>query len=138
MPHLYGNRDAQIPGSSANSASPGFTWGKSGTVGAGTYLLNDTVPSNLSGRLVPVYDGIISEVFVSGEYGSTYTCTIAIEKRNGASWTELTTVSLSSERIKVQTVSSVTLTREDEIAVKVKTGSIKNPVVGVIIKGDSA
>lgn len=137
MSLLHGSRSDQIGGADSIAASPGFTWGKSGNIGSGTYLLNDTVPSNRTGRLVPTYDSIISEVLVAGEYGNTYTCTIAIEKRNGASFTELCTVSLSAERIKVESFSCL-VAREDELAVKVKSGSIKNPVVGVIIKGDSS
>jgi len=131
----HGNRGGQPPGSSSISASPGFTWGVSGNVSSGTYLLNDTVPSNRTGRLVPLYDGIISEVFVANEDSNTFT--IAIEKRSGASFIELCAVSVTSARIKVQSF-EVSVDYEDELAVKVKSGSCKNPVVGVVIKGDSA
>ena len=35
----------------ANSASPGFTYGRSGNLPSSTWLLNDTVPCNQSGRV---------------------------------------------------------------------------------------
>lgn len=137
MPLFWGLRSAQISGSSSIAASPGFTWGKSGNVTAGAYLLNDTVPSNLSGRIVPVYDGIIEEVFVACE--DTTTVVFAVEKRTdpGPTYTELLTISLTSERVKLQSF-TVSASRPDELCVKVKSGSAKNPVLGVIIKGDSA
>ena len=50
------------------SASPGFTWGKSGAV-KNSWLLNDTVPSNLAGRVVPI-DGQIVEITATAEVNS--------------------------------------------------------------------
>jgi len=123
------------PGADQPAASPGFTWGKSGKVGPSIiYLLNDTVPSNITGRLVPIDDAIIAEVFVSNELNNTFI--IAVEKRVGAVFVELLTISLIAQRTKIQSF-AVSVTRGDELAVKLKSGSAKNPVVGVIIKGDT-
>jgi len=114
------------------SASPGFTWGKSGNVSAGAYLLNDTVPSNLAGRIIPIGNGKIAEVFVACQDNAT--CILSVEKRSGVSFIELLTISLTTQRNKVQAY-TVSVSKGDELTTKVKTGSIKNPVIGIVIKG---
>lgn len=118
----------------AVSASPGFTWGKSGSI-SNAWLLNDTVPSNVAGRIVPITSGYIAEIFVSAETVST--CTLTIYKRTdpGPVYTAITSVSLTAERIKVA-ASTASVARGDELAIKVTSGSIKNPVVGLVIKGE--
>lgn len=116
----------------AISASPGFTWGRSGNAPSDTYLLNDSVPSNTTGRIVPISSGVIAQVFVATETLDTWV--LAIEKRSGVTFTEIGTISLSSQRTKVQST-SIAVTLGDELALKVKSGSCKNPVVGLIIKG---
>jgi len=134
---LFGWRKDNQLGADATGASPGYTYGKSGNVGSNTYLLNDTVPSNRTGRFSTV-NGIIAEAFIAGEYGSTYNCTMAIEIRYGGTGAlvEVLTLTLSAQRSKVQTF-SVAVSQGDEIACKIKTGSIKNPDVGIQLKGDT-
>lgn len=123
-----------IDSSISRSASPGFTWGKSGNIGPGTYMDNDTVPSNLAGRMVPIVSGYLSEVFVSNEDNNTFT--IVAQKRTGSTFTDLATISLTNQRTKVQSVSGALVLYGDEIAVKIGTGSAKNPVVGIVILGN--
>lgn len=116
------------------SASPGFTWGRSGTTPPGSYLQNDTVPSNISGRLVPVSGGYIRTVFVALKNAAS--CTVVIQKRVGAVFTDLATVTLTSQRIKIENLpTTVSVAFGDEIAVKIGSGSASDPVVGLVIKG---
>lgn len=131
---LYGQRSENLPGADTIATSPGFTWGKSGNVSSGAYLLNDSVPSNLAGRIVPAYNAQITQIFVTTETNDT--ATLAIETRSGVTFTEIGTISLSAERKKIVDV-AISISWGDEIAVKVKTGSCKNPVLGLVIKGDS-
>lgn len=114
--------------------SPGFTWGRSGNIPTNTYLLNDTVPSNLTGRIVP-FAGLIDKIYVSCENTSTFTVTV--QKRSGASFVDLFSASLSAERIKVSSPSSVAVSALDELSIKITSGSCKNPVVGIVIKGST-
>lgn len=115
------------------SASPGFTWGKSGSVSS-AWLLNDSVPSNLAGRIVPV-DGEIVEVFVANEDANTFT--VSVYERSGASFVLILSISLTSQRTKIQSyTTSNAVDKGDELAVKVTSGSAKNPVVGLVIKGE--
>ena len=121
---------------SAVSASPGFTWGDSGNVSAGSFLLNDSVPSNRAGRIVPLADGEITKIFVTCETNATATLEIVL--RTGATFSGLTTMSLAGQRTKVETKTGVTVAEGDELACRVTSGSCRNPVVGVIIRGTNA
>jgi hypothetical protein len=121
----------------AVSASPGFTWGDSGNINSGTFLLNDTVPSNQAGRMVPLKSGEITKIFVANQDANTFT--IEILKRTGpGTFSSLTTVSVVAARTKVETKSGVSVAENDELVCKVSAGSCKNPVVGVIIRGTNA
>jgi len=117
----------------AVSASPGFTWGRSGNSTAGAYLQNDTVPSNVSGRIVPLSSGNITNVFIACDVTATFS--IKIQKRSGASFVDLTTVTITAARTGTFTVTGVPVVLNDEIAVQVSSGSAQNVVVGIVIKG---
>jgi hypothetical protein len=54
------------------SASPGFSFGRSGNVSKGAYLSNETVPSNVTGRFVYISNAVISAVFIGTEDTGTY------------------------------------------------------------------
>jgi hypothetical protein len=119
----------------AVSASPGFTWGRSGNISQGSYLQNDTVPSNVSGRIVPVSDGFIKTIFISQELPEAITVTV--QRRVGGSLVDLVSAStLATERVKIVTVDAA-VSLGDELAVYISAGSPKNAVVGLVIKGSS-
>jgi len=124
----------ELASNSSITVSPGFTWGRSGNAPTGTYLLNDSVPSNVTGRVVPVSGGAIMTIFVATETVGTWV--LAIQKRSGASFVEIGTVTMTAQRTKTQQV-TISVTLGDELALYVKTGSCKNPVVGLIIKGST-
>ena len=129
----YGNVIVDA-GAGADVLSPGFTWGRSGQVGNGAYLLNDTVPSNLTGRVVPIESGIISKILVANQQNNTFN--VVVQKHlGGGLFQDLATVSLINERTKVaEPIGGIAVTFGDELAVKID-GSSKQPVVGLIIKG---
>jgi hypothetical protein len=140
IPDVYNNVQLAIEyvSTAVNvSASPGFTWGRPGTTTSGTYLENDQVASNLSGRLVP-FDGYISEFFVSNK-NSTAGRVIDIMRRRPAqtgTWTVIGTLSLGlGEPTKVQSF-TIAVLREDELAVRISptSANFKDPIVGVVIK----
>jgi len=114
------------------SASPGFTWGRKGTVSSGVYLLNDDVPSNVTGRVVPFTGPTIRKIFVTN--GSASTFNVSLYEHDGVTYTLLTTVSLSSQRAASFTV-NVPVTTGKQLAIKITSGSADNPVVGVILDG---
>lgn len=116
------------------SASPGFTWGRKGVVSATNkvYLLNDEVPSNITGRIVKFTNPVIRAVQVSNGEPSTFT--ITIQEHDGTTFTSLVSVSLTAQRSKEEDF-NIPVTSGKELAVKVTAGSCKNPVVGVILDG---
>lgn len=125
----------EISSTAAVSASPGFTWGASGNISKGSYLLNDTVPSNTAGRVVPLATGYIEKVFIAIENATT--ASLDIQKRVGSTLVTLVTVTITSARVATIPV-SVAVVIGDELAIRVSptsANSVKNPVVGLIIKG---
>ncbi len=127
----------------AISASPGFTWGDSGSIGAGDFLINDTVASNKAGRLVPLKAGEVTNIFVVNENANTFE--LQLLKRTGvgitiAAFTEIALVSVAAVRLKsfgIADFGSTPLIFEDELAMRLKTGSAKNLVAGAILRGNT-
>lgn len=118
----------------AISASPGFTWGRSGNVTSGAWLLNDTVPSNLTGRNVFLYNAVIEMVYTTNEITNTYN--LSIYEHDGTVYTLLTTISLvSAKSVEVYLVPSVNVTKGKELAARVTSGSGKNITAGILMRG---
>jgi hypothetical protein len=78
------------------SASPGFTFGRSGTVTKGSFLLADTVPSNKTGRRVYIHNAKIKKIFVGGDPSNTYTMEVMHHSGGGTSLTSITTVTITA------------------------------------------
>lgn len=119
------------------NVSPGFTWGDSGA-NKNTYLLNDTVPSNQAGRVVPG-DGIITEITVAVQNIPNGNPTVEIRSRSGAVFTTIVTVPVSTtQRITVYNPPSpISVAKETELTCFVGNVSLFNPVVSVAISADS-
>lgn len=115
------------------SASPGFTWGSSGNVTSGSWLLNDTVPSNKAGRSIFLTGATLEYVFVRCELASTFS--IEVYEHDGTTYTLITTVTITAARAGDFPVASLPLTTSKELAMKLSSGSAKNPVVGCVLKG---
>jgi hypothetical protein len=122
-------------------ASPGFTWGRSGTT-RNTYLSNDTVPSNLSGRVVTL-QGNITSIFVANQNaGDKFQ--VQIQKRVGNTFTTVATLLADgTSRIYSGTVLAA-VGIGDELCCYIQgSGTISgvsltgatNPVCGIIIQG---
>lgn len=115
------------------SASPGFTWGDSGVI-KNSYLLNDTVPSNLAGRLSPV-NGSLTTIFVTCENPTN--AVVEIRRRVGAVFTTIVSQPMGGVRkLTVSLPFPPTVAKNDELSCFITNGpSLKSPVVGVIIRG---
>jgi len=116
------------------SASPGFTWGRSGNVTSG-WLQNETVPSDITGRNFPLYNGELMQLSVANEGVNTFT--LELYEHDGTTYTLKATMALVAQRSKVQTFSGVTIAHDKEIGIKFASGSGKNIVVQAILKGSS-
>lgn len=119
----------------SSSASPGFTWGRSGNITSGAWLQNDTVPSNVTGRHIFLKNARIKKVFISNEVVNTFT--LDIYEHDGSTYTLLTTLTVTALR-KLEASINVAVTYNKELAIAVGTGSCKNIVCGLLITGDLA
>lgn len=119
------------------SASPGFSFGRSGTVTAGTYLQCETVPSNVSGRWVYIDNAVVKKVFVSNEDSTTFKLEVYYHDGNGIGLTSLGTVTITSARGGSFNVNwSVPI--DKQIAIRLASDSpnnAKNVVCGLELQG---
>lgn len=132
-------------GGFGSSASPGFTWGRTNDVSVpysvavdseeGLYLLNDGVPSNRSGRLVPFNRPTIKRILLVVEDPVGGAVQFTVQEHNSLTFTDLVTVSLTAGQTSATHSVNVPVTSGRQLAVKVVSGSCKNPVVGIILDG---
>lgn len=116
------------------SASPGFTWGRSGNITAGSWLLNDTVPSNLTGRNIFLYNAQIEMIYTSNELVNTYD--LSIYEHDGTTYSLLSTISVvAAKSVESYLSTPVSITKGKELAAKIETGSGKNITAGLLMRG---
>ena len=115
-------------------SSPGFSFGRSGTCTAGTYLLVDSVPSNLAGRIVPFLTAELTNIFIVCSVPATFT--VELQVRSGSTFTTIQTVSVSNARKFTQKLEGIQLQLGDELCVRVGTGSCANIIAGIITRGN--
>jgi len=122
----------------ATSASPGFSWGRSGNISANTWLRNEGVSSNRSGRAVTFNNANIVRIYISTENLNTYTLTIYEHEGDSANLTILTTISVTSSKVGDSGTISVPVTTGRQLAVRLTGGSAKNVVVGKNLSGSNS
>lgn len=121
------------------SASPGFSFGRSGVTPAGTYLQNETVPSNITGRWNYLNNGIITDVYVSNELTVIYTIEILYHDGNTVGLTSLGSVTVTPAAKGQHFSVNWPVPNDKQIAVRVDTNtanSPKNIVVGLQLSGN--
>lgn len=119
------------------SASPGFTWGRSGSISSGTWLLNDGVPSNKAGRTIVLGDSKIVKIFSASEDLDTYTLQIYSHDGNEVNLTLLTTLTVTASRTGNSGTISISVPANKQLAAYLATGSAKNIVAGIVMQGDT-
>jgi len=117
------------------SASPGFTWGGSGTINGGSWLLNDTVPANRTGRTIYIYNAEIVQIFSSNEIISTYTLGLYEHNKYTDTFTQVATLPVTADYGDTIDLIDTPVTKGLELAMKVETGSGRNITAGVLMKG---
>jgi hypothetical protein len=124
----------ELKSSAASSASPGFSFGRSGNIPASTYLLNETVPSNKAGRNISLYNAYITEIWSNNEDVNTYTVELYSHDGNEINLTLLTTLTITAAR-SGSLSTNVSVAYGKQIAAKIGSGSAKNVLCGLIVKG---
>lgn len=116
------------------SASPGFSFGSGGNVGSGSWLSNETVPSNISGRYVYINNAIVEEVFVSSQNIGTFTLGVYHHEGDETNLTKLGDVTVINSRgASFQVSWAVPL--GTQLATMIEDGAVKNPVAGLQLSG---
>jgi hypothetical protein len=122
----------------ATSASPGFSWGRSGNLSTNTWLQNEGVSSNRAGRTVTFSSPEITRIFTASEDLNTYTITIYEHEGDSINLTALTTLSATASRTADSGTISVTVTQGRQLAIRITSGSAKNLVVGMTLAGENS
>lgn len=120
------------------SASPGFSFGRSGVTTANTYLQNETVPSNISGRWVYLNNGTVTDVYITNELTTTYTMEVYYHDGNAVNLTLLGAVTVTAAKGAHFAV-NWPVPNDKQIAVKVAASSAnspKNVVCGLQLTGN--
>lgn len=120
--------------SASVSASPGFTWGRSGNLPNNTYLLCDTVPSNIASRVATI-NGYIAKIFVTQRNSTAFT--FAVETRVGAVFTTIYTgVVPATRKVILVPTPQVNVAIGDEICIRISnTGNPQDVDLGILLKG---
>ena len=120
-----------------SNVSPGFTWGRSGAIPANTYLLNDAVPSNVSGRIVFLNNAMIKKVYVANQ-DATANIILGVYSHDGDgnNMTLLGTVTTTAARSNTFSVTwSVAINKQLAVKLETTSASGKNLVVGILMNG---
>lgn len=129
--------EEMVDQSVSTSASPGFTWGRSGNSPAGTWLLNESVPSNISGRTVFLSSALIKKVFISHQDAVIVKYDLYHHLGDGLSMTYIGSASTTASRTYSEDL-NLSVPLNVQLAFKVASDSpnaAKNPVVGILLAG---
>jgi len=119
------------------SASPGYSFGRSGLVTKGTYLQNETVPSNISGRWVYLFNANIVHLYISNEISTTFTVEVLSHDGNEVNLTSLGSVTITAAKGEDFSV-TYPVAHNKQIAVRISPTSANNPknvVCGIQLTG---
>lgn len=119
------------------SASPGFTFSRSGTLPASTWLLADNVPSNVSSRVCFLNSAEIVALFCANQDPSVLKIGIYTHEGDETNLTLLSTVTTAAQRTNTFSL-SLSVPYLKQIAIRVESDSPnsgKNLDVGLILKG---
>lgn len=127
----------EVSDSVQTSASPGFSFGRSGNVSSGTWLQNEGVPSNRAGRWVYINNAEVTAVFVANENVSTFSLEVYYHDGGGVNLTLIGTVNVvAAYGNKFPT--SFAVPTDKQLAIKLASGSGKNVIAGLELRGTVA
>ena len=116
------------------SASPGFSFGRGGTLPVNSWLACEGVPSNITGRLVYIAEARVTQVFVGNENPATFSVGVYAHDGDETNLVLLGIVDVIDKRGESFTVDWPVATGK-YLAVKTTLGSVKNIVAGLSLAG---
>lgn len=119
---------------SSSSASPPTSWGRSGNAPSLTWLTNEGVPSNRTGRIVFLDTAIVTKVFVANQNISNYTVEIFSHEGDEVNLTLLYTSPIVTTRY-ASFNTSLPVAKDKQLAMRIGSGSANNIVCGALVTG---
>ena len=116
-------------------SAPPFLMGRSGNAPQGTWLQNETVPTNLVGVPIFVDEGYIARVAVFNEGANTFT--IEVYEHDGVTFTLLHTVTMTAQVSKIEQNLNIPVTYGKGLAALISSGSAKNVKVALSLRGNA-
>lgn len=126
----------EVANTVATSASPGFSYGRSGNTSSGTYLQNEGVPSNRAGRYIYIQNANIERLFISNESISTFTIQIYSHDGDEVNLTLLSSHTVTTSR-GGDFIVNVPVATGKQLALFLSAGSAKNIVAGLELSGSN-
>jgi len=120
------------------SATPSYTFTRSGNIPENTFLYNGTVPSNRTGVPVMTLGAKIERMAVGTEDLNSYTVNIYTHNGDEINLALVHTQVVSSTRSAQYSVPSIDIPIGKQVAISITNGSAKNISVSLIIKGTIA
>ena len=123
------------------SASPGFSFGRSGNLSSGTWLRRPgNVPSNRAGVTIPIANPIITKISCSNRNIETYEVEIYEHEGNEVNLTLLATISITAARGGVFPV-LVSATEGKQLAARLgntAANNVRDVGVDIVLTGDNS
>lgn len=116
------------------SASPGFSFGRSGNLSNNTWLQCETVQSNRAGRWVYVNNAVITDVYIGNEDIDTFDVAIYWHEGDSVNLTFVGRVTVTASRGGAFVVNFPVPT-DKQLALRIENGSAKSCIVGLSISG---
>jgi len=122
----------------ANSASPGFIFGRGGNAAANSWLINNEVPSNITGIPFGLSNGKILQIWAASQDIDTYDINIYHHLGDEISLTLMTTISIVATRQQFfgpVDFGIVLVPQNVQLAARIVNGNAKNPKCSVFVGG---
>lgn len=120
-----------------DTVKPGATWGRSGNCPPDTWLLNETVTSNKTGRVVFLYNAVIKRIFVGNKDATVRDISVYSHDGDEINLTLIMTVTTAAARSEDFSV-SYPVARGKHLAVRIgslSSNAAKEPLVGILMDG---
>jgi hypothetical protein len=114
-------------------SAPPFLMGRSGNTPSGTWLQNETVPTNIVGIPVFIDDGYIARIAIFNENVSTFT--VEVYEHDGTTFTLLHSTTLTAQKSRIEQDLNIPITYGKALAAYVSSGSAKNIKVALSLRG---
>ena len=118
-----------------DAASPGFSFGRQNAVTAGSWLLNESTPSNKSGRPVLLDTPTLTRIAVTNSVVNTYT--IGIYEHDKTTFTLLDSITVTADFDGVKEDINVAVTKGKELAALLTSGNANDLIVTLSVRGQS-